>query len=209
MMKKTLWMMAAILFFSLSSTMLTACSDDDDDPKDEGKGNVEVRVAVVTQRDTYKMFTFDFTLTGPDGKTNTYKFDSSDKNDDKFYEAEANTFQVACMPYLFYPGATSFFENVVMHHYVFKNVPNGAKIDYKTVSHLVRSFQPEEKGNKFLMATVMVTYVTADGQVHPLKPFDFNFGIYDKAMWEKNIEKYDNYTVPQSTNSVTVVYPTN
>jgi hypothetical protein len=88
-------------------------------------------------------------------------------------------------------------------------VPNGAKIDYKTVSHLVRSFQPEEKGNKFLMATVMVTYVTADGQVHPLKPFDFNFGIYDKGMWEKNIEKYDNYTVPQSTNSVTVVYPTN
>ena len=211
-MQKALWMLAAILFCSLSTTVLTACSDDDDDDggKEDAKGKAEVRVAVVTQRDTYKMFTFDFTLTGPDGKTKTYKFDASDNNDDKFYEAEANSFESACLPYLFmYPSLTSFFENVIMHHYVFKNVPNGAKIDYKTVSHLVRSFQPEEKGNKFLMATVMVTYVTADGQVHPLKPFDFNCSILDKSMWEKNIEKYDNYIVPQSTNSVTVVYPTN
>ena len=99
---------------------------------------------------------------------------------------------------------TSFFENVIMHHYVFKNVPSGSKIEYKTVSHLVKSYQPEEKGNKYLMATVMVTYVT-DGQVHPLKPFDFNCSILDKSMWEKNIE-YDNYIVPQSTNSVTIVY---
>ena len=62
-MKKNLWMLAAILFCSLGSIALTSCGDDDDDKgKEEKKVNADVRVALVTQRDTYNMFTFDFSL---------------------------------------------------------------------------------------------------------------------------------------------------
>lgn len=206
-MKKVIWMMAAILFCGFGTTMLTACGDDDDDNgQEEGKGKAEVRVALVTQNDTYKMFNFDFSLTDPNGKTSNYKFDASDKSNDKFYESEANNFQNACMIYLLgNPNLKEFFENVNMHHYVFKDVASGSKIEFKTISHLVRSYEPKEKGNTYLMPTVMVTLVV-NGEERPLSLFNFNCGSPDKSIWNKYMEKYDNAVVDESTKSLTIVY---
>ena len=52
-----------------------------------------------------------------------------------------------------------FFENVNMHHYLLKDVPSGATIEYKTISNLIKSYEPKEKGNTYLMPGVMVTLV--------------------------------------------------
>ncbi len=201
-------MLAAILFCSLGSTMLTACGDDDDDKgKEPQKANADVRIAVVTQNDTYNMFTFDFSLTDPSGKTTNYKFDSSDKSDDKFYENEASSFETASIPYLLMsPNVKEYLENVNMHHYVIKNVPSGSKIDYKTVAHLVKTYEPKEKGNSYFMPTVMVTLVI-DGKDRPFQSFLFNanFG-FDKSIYDKFIERYDNKVIEEASKTLTIVY---
>lgn len=208
MMKKTLWMLAAILFCSLGTTMLTACGSDDDDDKgkDPGKGKADVRIAVVTQRDTYNMFNFDFTLTDHTGKTTAIKFDASDKSDDKFYEIEATYFQNACLTYLLLnPQLKEFFENVNMHHYLLKDVPSGSTIEYKTISNLIKSYEPKEKGNTYLMATVMVTMIV-DGNERPIQAFNFNCGSPDKSIYLKYMERYDGKVVEQSSNKLSILY---
>ena len=206
-MNKNLWMLAAILFCSLGSTMLTACGDDDDDKgKEPQKANADVRIAVVTQNDTYNMFTFDFSLTDPSGKTTNYKFDSSDKSDDKFYENEASSFETAAIPYLLMsPNVKEYLENVNIHHYLCKNVPSGSKIDFKTVSHLLKTYEPKEKGNTYLMPGVMVTLVI-NGQDRPYYLFNLNGNSVDKTIWEKYMSRYDGQPVEGSTKTLEIVY---
>ena len=207
-MKNNLWMLAAILFCSLGSIALTSCGDDDDDNnvKEEKKTNADVRVALVTQRDTYNMFTFDFSLTDPSGKTTNYNFDSSDKSDDKFYECEANSFISGCTFMLIAnPQLKEFFENVNIHHFLCKNVPSGSKIDFKTVSHLLKTYEPKEKGNTYLMPGVMVTLVI-NGEDRPYYLFDLSGNSVDKTIWEKYMSRYDDQPVAGSTKTLEIVY---
>lgn len=212
-MKKNLFRMLALGFCcGLCTTMLTACGGDDEEKKkDDDKASIDVSVALVTQADTYKMFTFDFVITDANGKTQTMKLDATDNSTDKFTEAEASNFQNAIssevmMANLSGKGAefARFVENYRMHHFTFKNVPANGKITFKTIAHKVSTYEPLEKGNAYMMPTVMVSQ-TLLNVTQTLKSFDTpRYNSVDKSIWEKYVATFDGKEISEATGTVEV-----
>lgn len=192
MKKNLLWMLAAILFCGLTTTVFTSCGDDEDDgqpstpeeqPGEKKPESADVILTLVIQRGTLNVFEYDFKYVDAKGNTKTYDIDAQTEGVafDELEQSRYNTFTSAT--FAAYPETfRNDMKNPLVLRVTLKDQPTGKKYSYQTICHIKKDFQFQER---FIYAfpSVFVTE-TPKGGKRTVK-CDFQFQVVDVTNWER------------------------
>jgi hypothetical protein len=194
MKKNLLWMLAAILFCGLTTTVFTSCGDDEDDsqpstpeqpekPEDKKAESADVTLTLVIQKSTLNVFEYDFKYVDAKGNTKTYDIDAQTEGVafDELEQGRYNTYTQATFP-AYGEACYNDMKKPLVLRVTLKDQPTGKKYSYETVCHVKEDFKYQE-AFIYSFPSVFVTE-TPKGGKRTVKS-DFQFQVVDVTNWER------------------------